>query len=81
MLAVTSILAFSQESYEDVNTTDRRKFWGYGSSTPEYVDNCRSANTGQQPDGGSMCICTAHYTYYVLWIGFDGSQDITVPCN
>lgn len=80
-LALTSILAFAQER-EDSSTseTGKRRFWGWGSATPEYVDNCSSANTGQQPDGGSMCTCTAHYTYYVMWIGFDHAEQITVPC-
>ena len=80
VLAITSILAFAQTSDQSsTDSTERRRFWGWGSSTPEYIDNCQPTGTGQAT-GEGMCECTAHYTYYVMWIGFDHEEPYHMPC-
>lgn len=76
-LAFASIFAFAQTTEDETSSETDRRFWG--SSNIEYVDNCTP--TTPAPDNTPQCHCTAHYTYYVFWIGFEGTQDWYGPCR
>lgn len=79
-IGLASVFTLASATDGDSSENDR-KFWGWGSSTYTYVDNCHSADTGQQPDNFPQCTCTYHNTYYVMWIGFDTATEQTSPCK
>ena len=74
----TSVTTTNNGDGDEYQTDNNRKFIGSGEY--EYIDDCQPTTVNgasHNANGLRLCECTAHYKYYVFWVGFESTTKIT----